>query len=440
MIGLSPTKKIHFIVGLDKNFGEKPFILPHLISILSAKLTYPDHEIYVHYEFEPSGEYWKIAKEYVSTVKVNAPKEIFGNRILSFAHSADVLRLEILIELGGIYFDLDTLVLRSISDLPLDVPIMGYEAFTDEHVVGLCNAFIAAPPNASFLKLWYESYEDFNANDWSEHSVRRPYNIALRRPELIHIEPRTSFFSPHYDEEGLRDIFERRVDVTKSRSIHLWESLSWKYMTSITLDYIVRSETTYAARAKEVLDAFRLRDKIDDPEVDPKVLTASFERRYDSGSWGKGSGSGSLYTNNIDYMAFVAKFLSQNGIKSVVDLGCGDWQFSQYINWNGISYLGIDAVPGLIERNSKQFGSDTVRFEVFTDFLSIPESDLLICKDVLQHWPNSLIEKFLLVVPKKFRYMLITNDEEPFHNQNSEINIGEWRSLDLRKSPFLACL
>ena len=34
------------------------------------------------------------------------------------------------------------------------------------------------------------------------------------------------------------------------------------------------------------------------------------------------------------------QFLKDNAIRSVVDAGCGDWEFSQAIDWTGIDYKG----------------------------------------------------------------------------------------------------
>ena len=39
--------------------------------------------------------------------------QIFGNPVKRFAHQADVLRLELLLQFGGVYLDLDVLLLRS---------------------------------------------------------------------------------------------------------------------------------------------------------------------------------------------------------------------------------------------------------------------------------------------------------------------------------------
>lgn len=167
-----------------------------------------------------------------------------------------------------------------------------------------------------------------------------------------------------------------------------------------------------------------------------EIIQRTFEIIYNEGRWGGGSGPGSRPNVNIEYAAFISRFIERNNVRSVVDLGCGDWQFSRYINWEGISYLGVDVVPGLIQRNNQAFGSETVRFAVFPNLRDLPPADLLLSKDVMQHWPNSLVAEALPVLSAKFRYMLLTNDEEPAATLNQDIPIGGWRALDLRKPPF----
>lgn len=245
-------KMIHFITGMQADFGGRPFILPHALAILSARLAYPDHEIRVCFAHEPSGALWEYIKPMVTRVEVEAPTEIFGQPISHYAHSADVVRLQQLIAHGGLYFDTDTIVLRPISDLPDDRLIMGLEHGVD----GLCNAFIAAPKNDIFLRNWLDRYRDFDKNDWGGHSIRLPFALAQELPEHIHIEPETSFFTPHHDPASLSDLFEKIIDTDLSYSIHLWESLSWDWLKSLTPETIARTETTYNLQARKVLAAF----------------------------------------------------------------------------------------------------------------------------------------------------------------------------------------
>jgi mannosyltransferase OCH1-like enzyme len=105
-----------------------------------------------------------------------------------FAHKADILRLEILLEHGGIYLDIDTFVLRPFADRHTGLDLMQYDTVlgmearalevahgprSDDEMrpKGLCNAVIVARPGADFLQLWLQSYDTFRDSKWTEHSV-----------------------------------------------------------------------------------------------------------------------------------------------------------------------------------------------------------------------------------------------------------------------------
>ncbi len=150
------------------------------------------------------------------------------------------------------------------------------------------------------------------------------------------------------------------------------------------------------------------------------------------------SGSGSSPENARAYIEFLKDFLVKKKIKSVVDLGCGDWQISRVINWEGIQYTGIDVVDSVVERNTKNYGAKNISF-VRADGIEylLPEADLLICKEVFQHLP---IKDVLSILPqfKKFKYCLILNDVDPVTLTTTNIDIprGHYRPLDLTQAPF----
>ena len=81
-------------------------------------------------------------------------------------------------------------------------------------------------------------------------------------------------------------------------------------------------------------------------------------------------------------------------ITSIVDAGCGDWEFSKEIDWGGASYLGVVISSVVIEKLGR-YATDKIQFRVGDITEELPAADLLIVKDVLQHLPNSLIEKFI---------------------------------------------
>ena len=163
-----------------------------------------------------------------------------------------------------------------------------------------------------------------------------------------------------------------------------------------------------------------------------------FQEIYESNEWVHGSGEGSLDVHTRGYRAFLQNFLAEKQIRSVVDMGCGDWQFSQLVDWRGIDYRGYDVAPFVIERNSEVHGRDGVAFALYSgDAAELPAADLLIAKDVLQHLPNQAV---LGILPHlaKYKYALLTNCTDPKDRDrvNGDIPLGGFRYLDLRLPPF----
>jgi SAM-dependent methyltransferase len=162
-----------------------------------------------------------------------------------------------------------------------------------------------------------------------------------------------------------------------------------------------------------------------------------FEHIYRNDLWHGGSGPGSLPSVNRPYVRLLQSFLRSNHIETVVDLGCGDWQFSRRINWGKARYLGLDVVPHVLESNRRRFGRAAVEFTVSPeDPQDIPGADLLIIKDVFQHLSNEKVLAYVKVFPR-FKYALVTNCvQKSRHLMNADILDGGFRPVDLRLPPF----
>ena len=175
-----------------------------------------------------------------------------------------------------------------------------------------------------------------------------------------------------------------------------------------------------------------------------KTTEEAFTDTYLSGEWGRNqdgegfSGSGSTYENTKLYRGLLKDLLKALNITSIVDVGCGDWTFSQHVDWGKINYTGYDIVKHVIEKNCQKFASSTIQFFHGNAInMDLKPADLLICKDVLQHLPNSDILNFLPQL-KKFKYCLITNDVDPgtFTSNNMSIPAGAYRTVDIMQAPF----
>lgn len=150
------------------------------------------------------------------------------------------------------------------------------------------------------------------------------------------------------------------------------------------------------------------------------IFTDIYEKQiwgHDGESSYKGSsGDGSeIAYNESVYIPFLKKFITENTIKTVVDLGCGNFKCGNLIYDNlDVLYTGYDTYNKLIEYNSKNNKNPKYTF-VNLDFYGSKEKivngDVCILKDVLQHWQMDEIYNFLdyVVENKKFKYIIICN-------------------------------
>jgi len=179
-------------------------------------------------------------------------------------------------------------------------------------------------------------------------------------------------------------------------------------------------------------------------------MEETFTYIYENKIWGNNyntlysgsSGEGSTINYNKDsYVIFLKKFINDNDIKTIVDLGCGDFICGPYIYSDlDINYKGYDVYKKVIDFNSTQYPKTKFEF-IHLDFTNkkeeISDGDLCILKDVIQHWSLSTIYNFLdyLVESKKFKYILICNC--CFQNTNdTDINTGSFRCLSCDYLPL----
>ena len=139
-----------------------------------------------------------------------------------------------------------------------------------------------------------------------------------------------------------------------------------------------------------------------------------FSKIYNDGLWNKkssnfNSGPGSHNKELvIPFLEFVNCFIINKKIKTIVDLGCGDFNIGKNIYKNTNQYYAIDIVPNLIDHNKNLFKDSKIKFEC-NDFINdpIPEADCVILRQVLQHLDNQSIIKILKKI-KLYKYVIIT--------------------------------
>jgi SAM-dependent methyltransferase len=165
------------------------------------------------------------------------------------------------------------------------------------------------------------------------------------------------------------------------------------------------------------------------------ALHDPFDQWYDPDKW-VGSGPGSQPEYTTDYRGHLRRIIDGLDGATIVDVGCGDWQFMWLVMGSyldlGMRYLGIDVVPSVVERNRKLFRHPGLQFHTWETAPKKIECDLAICKDVMQHLPRADREEILArVKPKKW---LLVNDFK--EGVNPEIERGGNTTIDPVYPPF----
>ena len=108
------------------------------------------------------------------------------------------------------------------------------------------------------------------------------------------------------------------------------------------------------------------------------------------------------------YAAVVRELIHEKGIRTVVDVGCGDFRVGRAIRAGASRYVGVDIVPALVERNRRLFGDAATEFVCLDAVASpLPDGDLFILRQVLQHLSNADIDRILRRT-RPFPYVLVT--------------------------------
>jgi SAM-dependent methyltransferase len=147
------------------------------------------------------------------------------------------------------------------------------------------------------------------------------------------------------------------------------------------------------------------------------------------------SGAGSLDEDAVaPYVGVVRAFLEMEGLSScrLVDLGCGDFRVGARLAPLAASYVGVDVVRPVVEQNQASHASDRVSF-LHRDILrdDLPEGDVCLLRQVLQHLSNDQIRTVLQRVGSRYPFVLIT-EHYPGQGVSVTPNLDKIHGCDVR--------
>jgi hypothetical protein len=119
----------------------------------------------------------------------------------------------------------------------------------------------------------------------------------------------------------------------------------------------------------------------------------TFERIYAENLWGdpeSRSGPGSSILRTRLLRPALTQLFHEIGIRSILDLPCGDFNWMRLTDLTGISYTGADIVPNIVDRNNALYSNASRQFvslDMTTD--PLPTAELILCRDGLVHFSFS---------------------------------------------------
>ena len=177
-----------------------------------------------------------------------------------------------------------------------------------------------------------------------------------------------------------------------------------------------------------------------------KNLKELFTNTYVNNGWTQdgsisGLGSSLPYTENIRKV--LVDIIKQNGIKTIWDCSCGDWNWMKEIKDKLPNYIGNDIVDRLVEINNETYGSDTIRFQCGDMLeelrkLETMSIDLILCRHTLEHLPTDYAIDVVREIYRVSKHSLITSNQRG--NSEIDANGQNSRNIDLEKNEYFDIL
>jgi glycosyltransferase involved in cell wall biosynthesis len=233
---------LHFVFGLEEQ--PEPFHFAHFAAVQAARQMVQPEETYFHCKHLPSGPLWDALAPFLTVVEVELAEEVLTADYsrgwvpsrYRYAHHADFIRLDVLIEQGGVYVDIDMILRRPLPDSLFSHRfVIGEEPPVRDEVTGeigpsLCNAFLMAEKGSVFARAWREEMAGALNGTWSNHSGFLARRLSEEMPAEVHVEPAETFYPLASDREGLsRLLLQAPVMADSTLGVHLWAHLWWEY-------------------------------------------------------------------------------------------------------------------------------------------------------------------------------------------------------------------
>jgi FkbM family methyltransferase len=275
----------------------------------------------------------------VKIVKIDVPQFFDGFELKHFQYKADVARLNVLYEHGGVYLDLDMLIVKPFHE----VFNSGHSFYISKERTGhdcLINAFLAAKPKNEFIKIWLNEFKcGLRLGIWAHH-------IRDSNKKLLDEHP-------HYEHKYRIKILEGNVFMP----FH-WQDTE-AFLRSETQDYDFQ-EGSYGTHLWEtILGDVMLKNRfLKKQKLELSIYKTKSSPFYDYMDYLVVSPN---YFNDFRNDQYVNEFIT-NGKRNgyFIEIGACDgieysscYYFEKNLNWNGLAVEPAKCYTNRINMNRK---------------------------------------------------------------------------------------
>ena len=156
---------------------------------------------------------------------------------------------------------------------------------------------------------------------------------------------------------------------------------------------------------------------------------------WGGGPWRSGQGSTLEATHRL--CTALPSALAELGVRTLVDVPCGDFQWLSEVDLGEVRYVGVDIVPEIVTHNRQRYGESERRRFVVADATSdpLPRGDAILCRHLL---PHLCFDDALRVLEQCHRngarWFLSTTF--PLVETNYDVVTGDFRAINLERPPF----
>ncbi|XP_005097595.2 uncharacterized protein LOC101848658 [Aplysia californica] len=232
---------IHFIWFGNHTLDFRQFLsLYSVVTITKARL------IIIHGDPLTPGKFWDAlfphALNLVHVLRA-APMYVQGRRVEKRGNQADIARIQILQEYGGVYLDTDESLLR-----PVDIfRAVGFAVSVEGNGSRLANGVMFARPDHEIAKIWLKNYESYDGKNWLSHSIIYLSTLAKQYPDLLQVIG-SAFLTFNY--RNTEKLYLQECQMGDVFGQHFFRR---DYPANVDLNYVKTAPTTFGRLARYIL-------------------------------------------------------------------------------------------------------------------------------------------------------------------------------------------